>query len=86
MNAECSENRTVASDTRPFPGGRPFGYWDRELFFGRQDQIYALHRLIGRFHVIAVVGSSGSGKSSRVRAGLLPMLDPRPLRSALPAN
>lgn len=67
--------RIVASLARPFPGLRPFGYQDHEFFFGRQDQIYALYRLIDRFRFIAVVGSSGSGKSSLVRAGLLPLLD-----------
>src|SRR6202011_1228869 len=48
---------------------------DHDYFFGREDQKYALYRLIDRFRFIAVVGSSGSGKSSLVRAGLLPLLD-----------
>lgn len=60
---------------RPFPGLRPFYYRDRGYFFGRQEQIYALYRLIDRSRFVAVVGSSGSGKSSLVRAGLLPLLD-----------
>jgi hypothetical protein len=59
----------------PFPGLRPFAYQDHEYFFGREEQTYALYRLIDRFRFIAVVGSSGSGKSSLVRAGLLPLLD-----------
>ena len=66
---------SAVSAAHPFPGLRPFAYQDREFFFGRQDQIYALYRLIDRFRFIAVVGSSGSGKSSLVRAGLLPLLD-----------
>lgn len=64
-----------ASAARPFPGLRPFAYEDHEYFFGRDDQTYALYRLIDRYRFIAVVGSSGSGKSSLVRAGLLPLLD-----------
>jgi tetratricopeptide (TPR) repeat protein len=59
----------------PFPGLRPFAYQDHEYFFGREEQTFALYRLIDRFRFIAVVGSSGSGKSSLVRAGLLPLLD-----------
>ena len=66
---------SAVSAAHPFPGLRPFAYQDREFFFGRQDQIYALYRLIDRFRFITVVGSSGSGKSSLVRAGLLPLLD-----------
>ena len=64
-----------ASAAYPFPGLRPFAYADHDYFFGRQDQIYALYRLADRYRFIAVVGSSGSGKSSLVRAGLLPLLD-----------
>ncbi|HXW50457.1 MAG TPA: WD40 repeat domain-containing protein [Candidatus Acidoferrales bacterium] len=60
---------------RPFPGLRPFGFEDREFFFGREDQIYSLYRLLEHSRFIAVVGSSGSGKSSLVRAGLLPVIE-----------
>ena len=63
------------SKEQPFAGLRPFDFADRHFFFGRQSQIYALYRLLDRSHFIAVVGNSGSGKSSLVRAGLLPMLD-----------
>jgi tetratricopeptide (TPR) repeat protein len=63
------------SNARPFPGLRPFGYLDHYFFFGREEQIYSLYRLIDATRFVAVVGSSGSGKSSLVRAGLLPLLD-----------
>jgi WD40 repeat protein/TPR repeat protein len=61
--------------TRPFLGLRPFGYEDHELFFGRESQTFALYRFLDRSRFVSVVGSSGSGKSSLVRAGLLPLLD-----------
>ena len=60
---------------RPFPGLRPFGFEDRDFFFGREDQVFSLYRLLEHSRFIAVVGSSGSGKSSLVRAGLLPVID-----------
>ncbi len=59
---------------RPFPGLRPYGFGDHDYFFGRQDQVFALYRLLDRGRFTAVVGTSGSGKSSLVRAGLLPLL------------
>jgi len=62
------------SKDRPFPGLRPFDFQDHEYFFGREDQIFSLYRLVARSRFIAVVGGSGSGKSSLVRAGLLPLI------------
>jgi tetratricopeptide (TPR) repeat protein len=60
-----------AGPDHPFPGLRPFEFEDRNFFFGRQEHVNTLYDklLLNRF--IAVVGSSGSGKSSLVRAGLL---------------
>jgi formylglycine-generating enzyme required for sulfatase activity/energy-coupling factor transporter ATP-binding protein EcfA2 len=60
-----------ASADHPFPGLRSFELDDREYFFGRDEHIEALYKklLLNRF--VAVVGSSGSGKSSLVKAGLL---------------
>jgi tetratricopeptide (TPR) repeat protein len=68
----------------PFPGLRPFSSRDHKYFFGREDQVFALYRLLRNDHFIAVIGSSGSGKSSIVRAGLLPLLDEENSQSAKP--
>ena len=59
----------------PFPGLRPFSTRDHKYFFGREDQTFALYLLLRNNHFVAVIGSSGSGKSSIVKAGLLPLLD-----------
>ncbi|MEE3373285.1 MAG: ankyrin repeat domain-containing protein [Planctomycetota bacterium] len=58
----------------PFPGLRPFGAEEDYLFFGREDQTNELLQLLRTHRFIAVVGTSGSGKSSLVRAGVLPAL------------
>jgi len=63
------------SAERPFPGLRPFDFADHAFFFGRDEQSYALYSLLELSQFVAVVGSSGSGKSSLVRAGLLPLLE-----------
>ena len=67
--------QSVLSAARPFPGLRPFAYQDHDYFFGREDQVFSLYRLIDRNRLIAVIGSSGCGKSSLVRAGLMPLLE-----------
>ena len=60
--------------TNPFPGLRPFETNEYRLFFGREGQSDELIRRLQRSRFLAVVGTSGSGKSSLVRAGLLPAL------------
>jgi WD40 repeat protein/energy-coupling factor transporter ATP-binding protein EcfA2 len=58
----------------PFPGLRPFESSETHLFFGRDGQSEELLRRLRRTRFLAVVGTSGSGKSSLVRAGMLPAL------------
>lgn len=58
----------------PFPGLRPFEFDESHLFFGRDGQSEQLIEKLGQNRFLAIVGTSGSGKSSLVRAGLLPAL------------
>lgn len=58
----------------PFPGLRPFETEEYRLFFGREGQSDALLTRLQRTRFLAVVGTSGSGKSSLIRAGLMPAL------------
>jgi WD40 repeat protein len=60
---------------QPYPGLRPFEADEADVFFGREDHVDALLERLSRSHFVAVVGESGAGKSSLVRAGLLPSLD-----------
>ena len=60
--------------TNPFPGLRPFDFEESHLFFGRDGQSEQLISKLGATRFLAVVGTSGSGKSSLVRAGLMPSL------------
>jgi tetratricopeptide (TPR) repeat protein len=58
----------------PFVGLRTYESHEAPLFFGREDLTKELLRRLRRTHFVAVVGSSGSGKSSLIRAGLIPEL------------
>jgi len=58
----------------PYPGLRPFQSDEEYLFFGRETQVDDLLGRLRRKRFVAVLGTSGSGKSSLVRAGMLPAL------------
>jgi WD40 repeat protein len=58
----------------PYKGLRAFTELDASDFFGRDDLIDDLLRAMADNRLVAVVGPSGSGKSSVVRAGLLPRM------------
>lgn len=58
----------------PFPGLRPFEPDESHLFFGREASADELLAKLRNNRFISVIGTSGSGKSSLVRAGLLPDL------------
>jgi len=65
---------SVATRPNPFPGLRPFEANEDHLFFGRDGQSDEILGRLRRNRFLAVVGTSGSGKSSLIRAGLLPSL------------
>jgi formylglycine-generating enzyme required for sulfatase activity/energy-coupling factor transporter ATP-binding protein EcfA2 len=74
------EDRTIDYANLPAPGEAPykglqyFDVSDAGLFFGRQALTARLIAHLKEKNFLAVVGASGSGKSSLVRAGLMPAL------------
>jgi hypothetical protein len=58
----------------PFIGLRPFQSDESLYFFGRREQTAELLARLHDTRFLAVIGSSGCGKSSLVRAGLIPNL------------
>ena len=58
----------------PYRGLNAFNEEDDSIFFGRQNTIKEMVEKVSQESFLAVVGPSGSGKSSIVRAGLLPAL------------
>jgi WD40 repeat protein len=60
---------------RPYPGLRPYLREEADIFFGREEQVdQILERLKGQ-RFLALVGTSGCGKSSLARAGMIAALE-----------
>lgn len=58
----------------PYPGLRSFEKEERQYFFGRERQLDELLRKLRSNRFLAVSGTAGSGKSSLVKAALVPRL------------
>ncbi|MDQ0753340.1 WD40 repeat protein/transcriptional regulator with XRE-family HTH domain [Streptomyces africanus] len=70
-----AEVRAPAPDERPpYRGLARFEPDDSDLFFGREGLVTDLRELVREHRFAAVFGASGSGKSSLLRAGLIPRL------------
>jgi hypothetical protein len=59
----------------PYIGLRPFHRDEASIFFGRDTHIDALIDILQSKRFLAVIGASGAGKSSLIKAGLLPALN-----------
>jgi hypothetical protein len=73
MSVQVLESTAVKTEN-PFPGLRPFEAKESDRFFGREDDIFELLNRLRHMRFLAVVGASGCGKSSLIRAGLIASL------------
>ena len=77
----ATDDRTTA-EIVPYLGLQAFDEADARLFFGREADVQRLVEKLKAVRFLAVIGASGSGKSSLARAGLVPALR----RNALPGS
>ncbi|MCB5169438.1 hypothetical protein LG634_32090 [Streptomyces bambusae] len=78
LTARAAEDDREAA---PYRGLARFEPGNRDVFFGREELVGSLAALTRSHRVVTVFGPSGSGKSSLLRAGLVPLLqelDPAP--------
>lgn len=69
-----------------YPGVKPFEATDEALFFGRARDRADLRELVNREQLTVLFGKSGYGKSSLIKAGLMPDLFANPNVVADPKN
>jgi WD40 repeat protein/energy-coupling factor transporter ATP-binding protein EcfA2 len=77
MNMILDENQgfpTLVGTENPFPGLRPFKIEESHLFFGREGQSDEVLLKLSKSRFVGVIGPSGSGKSSFIYCGVLPIL------------
>lgn len=65
---------TEVSVSNPFPGLRPFKFEESHLFFGREGQSDEVLLKLSKSRFVGVIGPSGSGKSSFIYCGVMPIL------------
>ncbi|MEQ8474850.1 hypothetical protein [Fulvivirga sp.] len=58
----------------PFPGLRPFGVDESHLFFGRESQVDDVLVKLSANKFVTIMGYSGSGKSSLIYCGVIPVV------------
>ncbi len=64
----------------PWPGPRPYDEDEAALFFGRKQEIHDVNRRLVAQRVALLSGVSGAGKTSLLRAGVVPLLRRRRYR------
>ncbi|WP_445174804.1 nSTAND1 domain-containing NTPase [Microcoleus sp.] len=69
---------TLSEKLNPYKGLNSFEERDSELFFGRKVLTEELSKAVEAQPLTVVLGASGSGKSSLVKAGLIPCLKLQP--------
>lgn len=74
--SQIDENQTgtLVGTSNPFPGLRPFKIEESHLFFGREGQSDEVLLKLSKSRFVGVIGPSGSGKSSFIYCGVLPIL------------
>jgi conflict system STAND superfamily ATPase/FHA domain-containing protein len=67
------QSQSVYLPESPYPGIDPYSYADRNVFFARKTEVRSLVRLIVQFRGVLLYSDSGTGKSSLINAGLIPL-------------
>ena len=69
-----TDKTVVELNNNPYVGLAPFTTKEANRFFGRETLVKNLRKKLNQYSFLAIIGPSGSGKSSVVRAGLMPKL------------
>ena len=62
------------SDLNPFVGLKPYSENESEFYFGREQEVENLLHVLQKNKLLTLSGDSGAGKTSLIKAGLIPRL------------
>jgi len=71
---EPSMINTGVLQRNPFPGSRPFFSAEDQFFFGRDDAVSEVLKILLKKRFVALVGASACGKTSLIQSGIIPAL------------
>ena len=71
---EVTQRVDTIEERKPYPGLASFSAADAEYFFGRELEVETVIKKLQQLHLMALIGPSGAGKTSFLRAGLIPAL------------
>lgn len=77
MTQAVTTNTTKSATAvdNPFIGLKPFSKEEKATFFGRTKEVREVLRKLKSTRFLAIVGASGSGKTSMIKAGIIPELE-----------
>lgn len=65
------------NNSLPFPGPRPYLESESSVFYAREKEVEDVLNILQRHKLVVISGESGSGKTSLINAGVLPLLKSR---------
>jgi eukaryotic-like serine/threonine-protein kinase len=71
---EATQRINTIEEKQPYPGLSAFTSDNAQYFFGRELEIESVIKKMNQLHLLALVGPSGAGKTSFLRAGLIPAI------------
>lgn len=83
MTDKLADAFDVTLPAKPYPGLRPFEKHEWAIFFGRETMTDEVIRRLYTEQLLVVHGESGCGKSSLIRAGVLPRLEQENARGGI---
>ena len=72
---EAFEDDDLSLKNNPYKGLNSFGYDDQANYYGREEEAKEIAKTLKNTRLLTLLGASGSGKSSLIYAGVVPLIE-----------